>query len=53
MDIRLDMSFLRRDKVKEGFMRKSSQMMTGGGAVVVGPPRVRFGGLKLVIRDGI
>lgn len=42
MDIRLDISFLSSDTVKEGFMRKSSTTLG------VGPPRL--GGL--VIREG-
>lgn len=44
IDIRRDISFLRRDSVKEGFMRKSSRIMPG-------PPSPRLVGL--VIREGI
>lgn len=38
MDIRLDISFLRRDKVMEGFMWKSSRMLGVGVGVGGGSP---------------
>lgn len=43
IDIRRDISFLRSDRVKEGFMRKSSKIMLGP------PPRLE----GLEIREGI
>lgn len=46
IDIRRDISFLRRDRVKEGFMRKSSRIMLRPPPP---PPRME----DLVIREGI
>lgn len=48
IDIRRDMSFLRRDRVKEGFMRKSSRIMLPPPPP---PPPPRLEGLE--IREGI
>lgn len=46
IDIRRDISFLRRDRVKEGLMRKSSRILLGPPPL---PPRLE----GLVIREGI
>lgn len=52
IDIRRDISFLRRDRVKEGFMRKSSRIMLGPPPTLPPPPPPpRLEGL--VIREGI
>lgn len=47
IDIRRDISFLRSDRVKEGFMRKSSRILL----LLVPPSPPRLEGL--VIREGI
>lgn len=51
IDIRRDISFLRSDRVKEGFMRKSSRilLLLGPPPSPPSPPRLE----GLVIRDGI
>lgn len=49
IDIRRDISFLRRDRVKEGFMRKSSKIMLRPPPPPPPPPRLE----GLVIREGI
>lgn len=56
IDIRRDISFLRRDRVKEGFMRKSSSIVLGPPPPSPSPPpspppSPRLDGL--VIREGI
>lgn len=51
IDIRRDISFLRRDRVKEGFMRKSSSIVLGPPPPPPPPPSPRLD--SLVIREGI
>lgn len=49
IDIRREISFLRKDRVKEGLMRKSSRMMLGSPSLPL--PSAWLEGL--VIREGI